>query len=118
MTVNEAISKIQKLKPDIYSDEILTSWLSELDGKYSIELLGQEEPVSYEYPRDAETELLVPAPYTNVYDLYLVSMIDWHNREMQAYENDKTMFAQADGEFRAWYRRMNRPANTAGWKTF
>lgn len=118
MKVGEAIAKIQKLKPDIYGDEILTSWLSELDGKYSIELMGQEEPVSYEYPKDINAVLLVPAPYTNVYDQYLVSMIDWHNREMQSYENDKIMFAQADGEFRAWYRRTHRPANTAGWKTF
>lgn len=118
MKVGEAIAKIQKLKPDIYGDEILTSWLSELDGKYSVELMGQEEPVAYECPQDAETELLVPVPYTNVYDLYLVSMIDWHNREMQSYENDKIMFSQADGEFRAWYRRTHRPASAAGWKTF
>ncbi|MET0016483.1 hypothetical protein [Oscillibacter sp.] len=118
MKVGEAIAKIQKLKPDIYGDEILTSWLSELDGKYSVELLKGEEPVSYEYPRDAETELLVLAPYTNVYELYLIAMIDWHNREMQSYENDKIMFAEADAEFRSWYRRTHRPANTAGWTTF
>lgn len=118
MKVGEAIAKIQKLKLDIYGDEILTSWLSELDGKYSIELMGQEEPASYQYPKDAETELVVPAPYTNVYELYLIAMIDWHNREMQSYENDKTMFTQADAEFRAWYRRTHRLANAAGWKTF
>ena len=118
MKIGESITKVQKLKPDIYGDEILTSWLSELDGNYSIELMGHEEPVSYEFPRDAETELLVPAPYANVYELYLVSMIDWHNRELQSYENDKIMFAQADAEFRAWYRKIHRPVNTAGWKTF
>lgn len=118
MTAGEAIAKIQKLKPDIYGDEILTSWLSELDGKYSIELMGQAEPVSYKYPKDIDTVLLVPEPYTNLYDLYLVSTIDWHNREMQSYENDKIMFAEADAEFRAWYRKKNRPGTSSGWSTF
>lgn len=47
--------QIQKLKPDIYGDEILTSWLSELDGKYCIELMGQEAPVSYAYTQDSKT---------------------------------------------------------------
>lgn len=118
MKLGEVIAKVQKLKPDIYGDEILTSWLSELDGKYSVELLKSEEPVSYKYPQDAETELLAQHPYSNVYELYLIAMIDWHNREMNSYENDMEMFTQADNEFRAWYRRTHLPESSGGWKTF
>ena len=116
MTLSEAITRAQKLKPDIYGDEILAGWISELDGKLSLELLHMAEPVSYRYPADAGTALLVPAPYNNVYELYIVAMTDFHNRQMDSYQNDMQMVNEAMDEYRAWYRRNNMPPALGGWK--
>lgn len=102
MTVGEAMTRVGRLRPDAYGEEIMTGWLSELDGKYRLSLEGKAG-AAYAWPGDAETALFAPFPYDIVYELYLVCLIDWHNREIEAYQNDKAMFDAADAEFRAWW---------------
>lgn len=117
MKLSEAIIRAQKLKPDIYGDEIMSQWISELDGRLSVETMGQTEPVSYRWPADTNADLLVPTPYDNVYELYIVSMTDFHNREMEKYANDSILFDQAMGDFKAYYRRTHAPADAYTFST-
>ena len=36
-----------------------------------------------------------PLPLLQVYELYLTAMIDFHNREMESYQNDMEAFNDA-----------------------
>lgn len=107
------MTRVERLRPDAYGEEVMTGWLSELDGKYTLAMQGSAQ-APYDYPEDRETELFVPHPYDNVYELYLICLIDWHNREMEAYQNDKAMFDAADGDFRAWWTQTYGSAQGAG----
>ena len=116
MKLGEAIEKANKIKPNRYGDDVLASWLSELDGRAALETMGQETAPEYSWPEDADTQLLIPHPFSRVYELYLVAMIDFHNREMDSYANDMEAFNDAMSEWMAWYRRTNLPKDTGGYK--
>lgn len=113
-TISEVIAQTQAVRPDLYTDEQITGWLSELDGQLSVELL-KTEPVAYKWPEDAGKELLVPHPYDRMYHLYVIAMIDLYNREADLYANDMAVFNSALQEYRSYYRRTNRPDPDGNW---
>ena len=114
MTVEEAMRRVERLRPDAYGEEVMAGWLSELDGKYRLALEGAAG-TGYSWPGDAETALFAPHPHDIVYELYLVCLIDWHNREVEAYQNDRAMFDAADAEFRAcWVQEHGTGGATDG----
>lgn len=107
-TVSEVLAQTRAVRPDLYTDEQMTGWLSEVDGQLRAELLG-EEPEPYEFPADANRELLVPFPYDRLYHLYLIAMTDLYNRDTDLYANDMSAYNAAMQEYRSYYRRTNRP---------
>lgn len=58
-----------------------------------------------EYPKDTNTELIVPAPYDNVYGLYIEAMIDYYNKEIANYNNSVAMFDARFMEYKKDYIR-------------
>ena len=87
MTPNKVIERVDKNKPNTYSEEDKFAWISEVDGmvRRLVKLEDKGEP--YRYPEDGDTELLVPAPFDSVYQFYVEAMIDYTNREYQNYNN-------------------------------
>ncbi|OUQ82427.1 hypothetical protein [Flavonifractor sp. An100] len=67
------------------------------------------------YPEDGDVPLLVPAPYDNLYSLYLMAQIDFHNREGENYNNSALAFNQAMDEFKKDYHRTHIPITTGTW---
>ena len=58
-----------------------------------------------EYPEDGDMELLVKAPFDNLYDLYLFAQVSLHNREVDNYNDDSALFDQAKKEWsRKWHQ--------------
>jgi hypothetical protein len=111
-TLNEVIDRVDAIKLNPFRPEEKTAWLSEIDGKISLNLLGVAEAATYTYPDDSDKELLVGAPYDRLYDYYLYSMIDFNSREYENYNNSTDMFNEAYEEYAKWYRRNNRPASS------
>ena len=109
MTVNYVIQQTMQLHPDTIPDSVKCRWLSELDGKIMRETMHGEEFLPYEFPRDGERELLVKAPYDNIYELYIMAMSDFFSGEMASYAQSAAMFEQAYEEFRKNYIRNNMP---------
>lgn len=114
MTINEAILFTDRAKPNVYSEQQKTRWLAELDGKIEREIYKTNAISEYEYPNDADRELLAAHPHSDIYPLYLFAMIDFHNREFGAYNNSMTMFNQAYDIFAKWYIRNNMPKHSGG----
>ena len=62
MTLNNAVKRVQEIREDIYDEQQLTFWISELDGHVAAETL--KKPFTpYSYPDDGEKTLLMPPPY-------------------------------------------------------
>ncbi|MBQ7247128.1 MAG: hypothetical protein IJS22_03440 [Lachnospiraceae bacterium] len=111
MTIIEAIHAIDELKPNEYTQGQKTRWLSQLDGMIKRELLDQyTENVSftpYSEDTDPETVLLVGEPYEEIYLTWLESKIDYHNSEINKYNNSALRFNDIFEAYKKDYNRTH-----------
>ena len=68
------------------------------------------------FPEDGDKPLLVEAPYDGLYDLYLMSKVDFYNREYDQYNNTAAMFEERLGQYEAWYIRNNPSCDRVNFK--
>jgi hypothetical protein len=119
MNISEAISLVNTLKPNQYSDSQKIAWLSQLDGKIFLELIkthmgGIDAFHGYTADVDLETELLVEFPFSQeIYNYYLQSMIDRENGEVSKYNQSAAMFNEAYQAYVGWYNRNHVPLPNA-----
>ena len=116
MTIQEAIDRVDTLKPNKYADDKKVAWLNEVDGLIWREIFLTHdglEPESefngYTADSDMSTELLVPSPYTDIYVFYLACQIDLWNGEMTKYANDKTLYNNVYLTFSDYYNKQHMP---------
>ena len=114
MKIIEAIQKVDALKPNNYSQEDKIKWLSTLDGIIKNEIIdtheGADKVEFNDYDTSSlETELIVPAPYDDIYIKWLEAQIDYHNGEIGKYSNSMTMYNTAYSAFERHYNRNNMP---------
>ena len=58
-----------------------------------------------------DTELIVPAPYDNIYVLWLQSQIDYANEESAKFNNSSSAYNHAYSEFQKYYNRTHIPCS-------
>lgn len=114
MTINDAITEIDTIKPNQYPDELKVRWLSVLEGKIIDEIILTHqlaEVVEFNGYSidDMETELIVPDTYADVYIYYLMAMIDATNNEGTRYSSSMQQFNSAWQDFANYYNRNNMP---------
>ena len=115
MTIAEAISKVDALKPNTFTPEDKVGWLSTLDARVKSQIIDTHECnqpfyfYGYDSLADQETELLVPAPYDEMYLRWLEAMIDYHNGEDERYNNAITLFNNAFDGYKKYYTRNHMP---------
>ena len=118
MTIAEVISKVDALKPNTYTPEDKIDWLSNLDTRVKRQIIDahkHNEPIffyGYDSLSDQETELLVPAPYDEMYLRWLEAMIDYHNSDDDRYNNAITLFNNAYEGYKKHYTRTHMPIST------
>ena len=111
MLISEAIDKVRALTGQVFDDEILKQWLSELDGRLATEFFGvdfwrnyclpdpedegseEEEAelaVEEESGDSEDPELLVPHPWDGgIYLHWLAAQTYLANGEYDRYENER-----------------------------
>jgi hypothetical protein len=115
MTISEALTRVDAVKPNTYSDEDKIRWLSTLDGFVKEHIIdtheGGERVVfrGYDETTSLETELLVPAPHDHIYIHWLEAQIDYANDEYDRYENTMDMYNTAYDNFKNYYNRTHMP---------
>lgn len=115
MTIIEAIARVDAVKPNVYQLPQKIKWLSALDGIIKREIIdtheGGEDITFSGYMEDTNpnTELLVPAPYDEVYVRYLEMQIDYANNEYGKYNNSLMMYNSAYNAFEKYYNREHMP---------
>jgi hypothetical protein len=122
MTIAEATSRIEEIKPNSCSQPEKIKWLSSLDGVIKSEIIDTHEGGSdivfngYNEYSDPNTVLLVPAPYDDVYLRWLEARIDYANGEYGKYNNSLTAFNDAYSLFARHYNRNNMPIQKGKFK--
>lgn len=115
MTIIEAITNIDALKTNTYTQNDKVKWLSRLDWMVKKEIIDTHEvevPVEftgYDETTDLNTELLVPAPYDEVYLRWLEAQIDYANAEYGKYNNSITMYNTSFTAYANYYNRTHMP---------
>lgn len=105
-TMNSVIEHVDSIKPNAYTENDKYKWINTLEGLVSIQVFG-ENLTEYDLPKDADTTLLIPYPFDDIYELYVSSMIDYHNREYNSYNNAVLMFTERMEQFKTWYIQRN-----------
>ena len=117
MTIAEVISKVDALMPNNYTPEDKIGWLSDLDARVKTQIINthrRNEPIffyGYDSILDLETELLVPAPYDEMYLRWLEAKIHYHNSEDDRYNNAIMLFNNAYEGYKKHYTRTHMPLN-------
>lgn len=113
MKLKNVISRVDGMKPNAFSNEVKTGWVNELENMVQTEifLLAPEEMVEYTWEENAESELLIRAPYSKLYWIYLAAMIDFTHGEYDKYSQTMQMFNAWLQEYQIWYARTFRPAD-------
>lgn len=116
MIIGDAIKEADRLKPNAFPTEDKLRWLERLERRVREEVLAhytgtvpEVEPFTTE---DLENELLVPAPYDEMYIHWLCAMMDYYEREIDSFNASNAMFEAVFVSFRNWYN-WNHEANRA-----
>ena len=115
MTLIEAISRIDTLKPNTYSQQEKVKWLSTIDGIIKKEIIDTHEGADkvsfagYDENTNLATELIVPAPYDDIYLRWLETRIDYTNGEYARYNNSVEAYNDAYSAFFRYYNRTHMP---------
>ena len=115
MTIIEAINFIDSLKPNNYSQDDKVAWLSKIDGIIKEKIIdtheGGEDVVfdGYDSNTNIATELIVPAPYDDLYIKWLEAQIDYANNDYNKYNNSMIMYNSSYEEYEKNYNRTHMP---------
>ena len=106
MTVKEAIDAADDVKPNAFTTATKIAWLNKLEGTIASEvfLMAPAEVQQFKYTTDdMSAELLVAAPYDDIYELYLEAMIDQKNGEYNKYQNTMQSYHARYADFVCWF---------------
>ena len=115
MKINEAIQRLDSLKFNTYKQDDKLDWLSRLDNMVKKQIIDTHEgaeSVSFNgYTADTplDTVLLVPAPYDEVYLRWMEAQIDYHNGEINSYNNAIILFNTAFNAYKEHYNSAHKP---------
>lgn len=113
MTIQDVISTVDTLKPNAIDEGQKLSWLNDVEAMIYREIVlprqGSEQVVYEEINLDCDFNniLIAPEPYSKLYAEYVMSKIDFANREWVSYNNISDTFNQSYAEYSAWYARQH-----------
>ncbi len=116
MTMMDAIRESDRLRPNSFPAEDKLRWLDRLDRRLREEIHAQHEGTAPSLPafspEDLTRELLVGAPYDELYIHWLCAQMDYYNGELDSFNAANTMFEAVFRQFRNAYHRAHLPLGT------
>ncbi len=123
MTVIEAITLVDRLRPNRFTAAEKYRWLSDIDGLICRELIETHGDSPLKGPFEGYTEglddnavLIAPFPYDALYRWYLESQIDLCNGEITRYNNSRNLFNHAYLTYTDWYNRTHMPVQAGNFR--
>ena len=111
MTVKDMLDYVDEVKQNSFSRKIKLIWLNELEYRVQTDvMLLAAESITY-IPDDDTHQLLVPAPWSEIYYDYLLMKLSEHLEESSEQNNRAATFDKAFTRFMRWWADTYRPAN-------
>jgi hypothetical protein len=112
MKISEAISKATESVSNTLDRRVFIDWLSRLDWQIKKEILDnyidEIEYNGYEADEDEDTELLISAPYDELYIRYLEAQIHRYYEDINKYNNCIVEYNAIYNKFRVQYNRTHK----------
>jgi hypothetical protein len=112
LKISEAISKATESVSNTLDRRVFIDWLSRLDWQIKTEILDnytdEIEYNGYEEDTDENTELLISAPYDELYIRYLEAQIHRYYEDINKYNNCIAEYNAIYNKFRAQYNRTHK----------
>ena len=127
MRLQQAMDRVDEMRPNMQDSALKIAWLSELDGLIWNELIirhamteaeyshypkdesGEPKMPEYDIDTDPGQKLLVPAPYDNIYLYWLMAKIDEQTMEQEKFNNDRAMWNASWESFSDYWTRNHMP---------
>ena len=119
MTVKDLMETVDRLHPNQFEQADKLHWLNQVEQTIWHEIITTHEGVeedaempvytAADMESGADTELLVPDPYSRLYEPWMEMQIASHNHEAMQHDVAATAFQAAYGDFRNWYNRHHMP---------
>jgi hypothetical protein len=109
-TLQEIIAIADELNPNSYSNNIKAQWVNEVEAYIQTEIynVAPLDVVSYtDYEESKDKELSLDAVNDKIYLTYLQAMIDFSNKEYQAFNNDIALYNTYIDTYAKWYVRTH-----------
>ncbi len=107
---SDILAKVDKLKPNVYSQAIKRSWLNSAEIKirefmamYNNTLLDDS------FLEEENPALVISEEKSDIYVYYVMAMIDLSNQDITMYNNNVIIFTDMLEDFKKQYRRENIP---------
>lgn len=117
LTIIEAISRLDNLKFNTYTQEDKIEWLSRLDSAIKTQILDKHEGnlhaafSGYDKNTPLNTELIVPAPYDDLYLHWMESQVDYYNGEYDKFNNAILLYNTSYDAFAKHYKGLHMPVS-------
>ena len=111
MTIFQACTQVDALKPNAYSQRQKIQWLSRLEAMVKRlvidEYVGGENIPFEEFKENVDTgkELYMPAPFDAAYLYWLEAQIHYANEDIDQYNGAMMLFNSVFNEYKAYYKR-------------
>lgn len=114
MTIREAITKLDALMHNTYTNADKISWLSRADWMVKRHIIDRHEgreDITFNGYTDADMDktLLVGAPHDEMYIRFIESQVHYNNGEYDKYNNAIMMFQSVYDDFASMYTREHLP---------
>ena len=108
MKVNEAMARIDGLRPNTIDEQTKRAWLTCVDQYVYREIIsvrqGAEGTAFTPYEEsDGDRSLLVPPPYDELYIFYLEGMIYYATRELDKMSGSMALYNQTMNDYKNKY---------------
>ena len=111
-TFNEIISRVDEMKPNVFSRKTKLSWLTSLNGKLAADIFLMDIAEIRALPQGDEAEKSAPLvgfPHEEIYEEYLIAKIDAANGEAREYQNRMQLYDAYYSNFVAWFKSTYDP---------
>lgn len=119
MTAREAVEAFRDACPADLTDDVLVSWISEVEGMIYCEIIqthrgGDKKEFDFiTLTHGYDDKLFATGPHARIYCNYLRMMRDAYYSDGKRFEVSSELFFAAYDEYADWYNRTHEPIQRA-----
>ena len=116
MTIRDVLEYVDEIHDNTFSDDLKCRWVAECEARVwtGVMLRDPLDLEGYRWEYDADRELLLPAPYDEIYAAYLHAKIYLAYHEAQQYQNAMAAYNRLFDQVSIWYAKTYDPVHGGG----